>query len=203
VSYPWWRWSFEWRRHVHYIPFIGRLPDCSGKDLVQAAIEVGIATLFSTMPLWFLRVVGPMFLKSTPASDAMQTGELFLFSTTLVGPLVYIITKNYGEIDHTGQHSLLSYRISFPYGFLFVLFSVLMCLTSSVAFTILRNPLFDKSQLDSIINYDSVINVSWWIFWLSILIFFCATAYRNSIEHIGETMRGSERDFAREWESRK
>lgn len=192
-----------WRRYVHYIPFVGRLPDCSGKDLLQAAIEVGIATLFSTMPLWFLRVVGPIFLKETPASDAMQTGELFLFSTTLVGPLIYIITKNYGEIDRTSSHSLLSYRISFPYGFSFVLFSVLTCLISSIAFTILRNPLFDKRQLDSIINYESVMNVSWWTFWFSILIFFCATAYRNSIEHIGEAMRGSEIDFAREWDSRK
>lgn len=63
-----------------------------------------------------------MFLKQTPSSDAMQTGELFLFSTALVGPLIYIITKNYGERDDSESHSLLKYRISFPYGSLFVFF---------------------------------------------------------------------------------
>lgn len=188
---------------LRLLPFVGRLPECSSKDIFQAGLEVGIATVFSTMPLWFLKVVGPMFLKRTPESDAMQTGELFLFSAALVGPLIYIITKNYGEKDENESHSLIKYRISFPYGSLFVFFSIFLCFISSISFTILRNPLFEKDQLNSIINYDGVIVGSWWTFGLSVLIFFCATAYRNSIEHIGESLRGSERDFALEWEKRK
>lgn len=191
------------RRILRYIPFVGRLPECRFKDIKEAAIEVIIATIFSTMPIWFLRIVGPLFLKQTPASDAIRTGELFLFSAALVGPLIYIITKNYGEKDEAESLAFKQYRISFPYGAGFVFFSVFLCFLSSLSFTVLRNPLFKQDQLNALINYDGVITVSWWIFWISILVFFCATAYRNSIEHVGDSLRSDERDFAKEWERNK
>ena len=191
------------RRFMRYIPFVGRLVECNLKDLWQAFVEVVIATVFSTMPLWFLRLLGPMFLKAPTNSDAIRTGELFLFSAALVGPLVYIITKNYGEREESEKSSFLRYRISFPYGSGFVFFCVFICIISSFAFSVLRNPLFKEDQLRTIINYEGVIDLSWWVFWISVAVFFCATAYRNSIEHIGESLRSDERDFARQWEQRK
>lgn len=186
-----------------YIPFVGRLPDCSGKDLWEAFLEVGIATAFSTMPIWLMQLIGPMFFRIDIPEKSIQTGELYLFSAALVGPLIYIITKNYGERDEGSRNKFLMYKISFPYGSGFVFYSVAICVLSSIAFTVLRNPVFGEAELSKIINYPGVVYFSWWTFWISIIVFFCATAYKNSIENIGDALRGNERQFANEWNSQK
>ena len=187
-----------------YVPFVGQLPDCSWNDLKDAFVEVLIATAFSTMPIWFLPVLGQaIFTVPISSNDAVRTGEYFLFSAALVGPLIYIITKTYGERDDAPKTPFMRYKIHFPFGSWFVFVSVGICLLSSVAFTILRNPLFKQTELAKIINYNGVITASWVTFIVATVIFFCATAYRNSLEHITDRLPNQERDFVNQWENSK
>jgi hypothetical protein len=193
-------------RFFRVLPFVGRLPDCSWEDLKEGLIEVALATLFATMPLWFLPLLsGVFFYKPVTGYEAIKTGELFLFSTALVGPLGYIISKNYGEKSPPGysSHGLLKYSIKFPYGIGFVFACVGICLVSSFAFLVLRNPFFQSSEISKLINYEGVIGLSWLTFVLATLIFFCAVAYRNGFESIARTMSEQERSFSTEWEARK
>lgn len=186
------------------VPFIGRLPECSVDDLKEATTEVLVATIFSTMPLWLLPMLSAVFFKEPVTGyEAIRTGELFLFAAALVGPLVYIISKNYGERTHgEDARGFLNYSIKFPYGQGFIYFCVAICLVSSFAFIVLRNPLFKESELAKMINYAGVIGLSWVCFVLATIIFFCATAYRNSLDNIPRVMPKQERDFIREWETR-
>ncbi len=186
------------------VPFVGRLPECSASDLKEAATEVAVATVFSTMPIWLLPLLSPiLFTKFVTAYEAVRTGELFLFATALVGPLVYIISKNYGErLPDDRSNPFLRYSIKFPYGQGFVYFCVAICLLSSFAFIVLRNPLFKETELAKSINYDGVISLSGACLVLATLIFFCATAYRNSLDNIPRVMPRQERDFVEQWENR-
>lgn len=186
------------------VPFVGRLTECSSADIREAATEVVVATAFSTMPLWLLPFLSAiLFVNPVTPYEAVRTGELFLFSTALVGPLVYIISKNYGEKSQNDQSSgFLRYSIKFPYGQGFVFFCVATCLVSSFAFIVLRNPLFKESEISKIVNYAGVVTLSWVCFILATIIFFCATAYRNSLDNIARVMPEQERDFIRQWETR-
>ncbi|WP_426185916.1 hypothetical protein [Rhizorhabdus sp. FW153] len=193
-------------RLLRALPFMGRLSDCSAEDRREAFVEVLLATLFSTMPLWFLPLLsGVFFLKPVTGYDAIRTGELFLFSTALVGPLGYIISKNYGEKSPVGGagNRLLRYSIKFPYGAGFIFACVAICLVSSFAFLVLRNPFFQSSEISKLINYDGVISLSWFTFCLSTLILFCAMSYRNGFDSIARTMSEQERSFAADWEAQK
>lgn len=192
-------------RWIRFLPFFGRLPDCSPKDIKHAAIEVFVATAFSTMPVWFLPLLSPVFFNNPiTSSQAIRSGELFLFSAGLVGPLMYIITKQYGESKSANsKSSFLNYVIYFPYGQWFVFISLAICFISSIAFFVLRNPLFNETQLSLLINYDGVIKFSWFTFIISTIVFFCATAYRNSIENVNRIAPNQEREFSRDWERNK
>lgn len=184
------------------MPFVGRLGECSSDDLLEAGKEVLVATLFSTMPLWLLPLLSAIvFVNSVSTFDAVKTGELFLFSTALVGPLVYIIGKNYSVEDSSKKPlGFLQSSIRFPYGQGFVWFCIAICLISSVVFILLRNPLFSQGDLAKIINYDGVITLSLGCFTISILVFFCATAYRNSLDNVVRAMPKQEAEFSRQWE---
>ena len=158
------------------------------------------------MPLWFLPVLsGIFFRESISGYEAIKTGELFLFSTALVGPLAYIITKNYGEKipkDKNGS-ALIRYSIRFPHGTAFVFTCVTICLVSSFAFLVLRNPLFQSAEISKMIYYDGVVSLSWLTFIISTIVFYCACAYRNGFDSIAKTMTDQERSFADEWKASK
>ncbi|MCB8881952.1 hypothetical protein ACELLULO517_17035 [Acidisoma cellulosilytica] len=191
---------------IKFCPFIGRLSYCSRDEISDAIIEVVVATIFSTMPLWLLPLLSHAIFKvAVSAWEGIRTGELFLLSAALVGPLIYIITKGYGvrNSDSVSGHPLKLYSIRFPYGagFIFVCFAI--CILSSFAFFVLRNPLFSQNELSTFIDYNSVANVSIITFLFSTLIFFCATAYRNSMDHPAAQMAKSENDFVRKWEDQK
>lgn len=157
------------------------------------------------MPLWFLPLLsGIFFMKPVSGYEAIRTGELFLFSTALVGPLGYIISKNYGEkAPSDGKPALMRYAIKFPYGAGFIFACVGISLVSSFAFLVLRNPFFQSSEISKLINYDGVIDLSWITFVLATLILFCAIAYRNGFDSIARTMSDQERSFSDEWEAQK
>ena len=158
------------------------------------------------MPLWFPPLIGSLlFNRPVSVYDDIKTGELLLLSSAIVGPLVYIITKGYGEKerDKSGNDGFLYYTINFPYGIGFVFACIMICLISSFAFYVLRNPLIEQNELVKLVNYGGVIKVSWATFISSTVIFFCAMAYRNSLQNITGVMPSEEEDFVRQWENQK
>jgi hypothetical protein len=176
--------------------------DCSASDLMNALYEVSSATFFATMPLWFLPTIGRFFFAGpTSLSDALKTGELFIYSAALSGPLVYIITKRYGEFSPWKKPGGPSFplTISFPYGGLFVTFSAVMCIVSGFAFAILQNPVFETEADLARFNPSGIISLSTWCFWLSTAVLYCVTAYKNMLEQAGRAAAGEEDKFVDAW----
>ena len=126
---------------IRWLPVVGRLVDCSYENLRLAFYEVFATILFATTPIWLLPTVTPLFL-NVPLSlqQTISTGELFIYSAALAGPLAYIITKRYGSLEFPTEGRSISLTISFPYGGAFVIFCIVMCMISCVAFTVLRLP---------------------------------------------------------------
>jgi len=186
---------------VHWLPFLGRLPDCSKADLLEAAYEVGAATFFSTMPLWFLPFIGRFLFTSPPSlTEALATGGLFIYCAALAGPLVYIITKKYGSFyteDQSGKRFNLS--ISFPYGGAFLCTLVVICVVSGFAFTILSNPSLTQSPISAVINQSGSISLSWFAFWICTVLLYCVTAYRNMLENVSKRQGAQEGAFYDQW----
>lgn len=144
-------------------------------------------------------------MKPVTGYEAIKTGELFLLSTALVGPMIYIIHKKYGEMESSPDrpNSFINYSVNFPYGLGFITLCFGICLVSSVVFYLLRNPVFDASEIAKLIDYNGVINLSWVTFLLATAIFFCATAYRNSLDNVSRVMPNQEAAFVREWQKKK
>jgi hypothetical protein len=188
-----------------YVPFLGRLPECSNTELKEALVEVVVATIFSTMPVWFLPIIS-LFIFQTSVSgyESIRTGELFLLAAAMVGPLIYIISKNYGERREPGDSSsFLNYKFHFPYGQGFIYTCAGICLISSFTFMVLRNPLFKETELANIVNVGGTVVLSVITFSAATIVFFCAAAYRNSLENIPRIMPNQERAFAEDWENAK
>src|SRR5687768_7451751 len=92
------------RRATFYlIPFSREFHKCSRSDFRQAWVELCITTFFSTMPLWIMPVLGPIIFQTDISFvehllSTIRGGELFVYCAALLGPLIYIITRRYGEV---------------------------------------------------------------------------------------------------------
>src|SRR5262249_210121 len=65
----------------------------------EASKEVAITVGTATLPIWFFPLMG-LFLFNPSISlhlleHSVSNGELFLFATSLVGPLIYILFRVY------------------------------------------------------------------------------------------------------------
>lgn len=205
-----------------WLPFCGEFHKCSPKDFKEAAVELGITTIFSTLPLWALPLLGPFIFK-TDVSFTEQVvatisgGELLVYCAALVGPLIYIITRRYGEIrskSESPSNSKFSNRfglvIAFPHGTAFILFSAAICLLAGFVFSLMKNPALSNDATK--LNVDGIFWTSIVLYLFSLYCFFSASAYRNAMapflsntqaEPDGAPAARSEEDtFAAEWERR-
>jgi hypothetical protein len=185
------------------LPIIGQLYEkCSRKNMLDGLLETLAFTIFATMPLWVVPVFGHWFIQSNKSMFSQSValagdGELFIYSSASLGPLFYIITKKYGEWNKDQRYPP---TISFPSGASFLLFSLLVCILSGLAFGILKIPELRTSA--SPINVPGIIESSAVLFGLALLCLFCASAYRNSIEEFMTTARMSdEDDFSKAWKA--
>src|SRR5437879_5520328 len=99
--------QFLWRPislMLYLIPFSRDFAKCSFSDFREAWAELCITTIFTTMPLWIMPLVGPIIFKTDTSffghvEKSIDEGELFIYSAALLGPLIFIITRKYGEIS--------------------------------------------------------------------------------------------------------
>lgn len=82
------------------VPLLGRLGEVPNEAKKNALYETFTTTLFATMPFWILPVLGFFIYTPRPGLDeGFQKGEGLIYASTLLGPLIFIITKRYGRIS--------------------------------------------------------------------------------------------------------
>jgi hypothetical protein len=168
---------------VSYIALFGEFHKCSSRDFKEATIELAVTTVFSTMPLWVMPLVGPLFFRShhnffDHMLSTVRGGELFVYCAALVGPLIYIITRRYGELRDSGKFSL---TIAFPHGMMFVLISSAICIFAGFAFGLMKNPIFEGKESGVEFNLSGIFWVSIIVYLISLYCVFSASAYRNAL----------------------
>jgi hypothetical protein len=188
-----------------YLTFSTEFYKCSIRDFKEATIELVITTFFSTMPLWIMPLIGPLIFETHLSFydhllSTIRSGELFVYCAALVGPLVYIITRRYGEISN--ENNKFSLMIAFPHGMLFVLVSALICIFAGFAFGLMKNPLFEAKESGIAFNLTGVFWTSIFVYLLSLYCVFSASAYRNALTEFVKDNPIDEDTFSKAFENR-
>jgi hypothetical protein len=179
---------------------------CSPRDLKEATTELLVTTVFSTMPLWIMPLLGPLIFTTKVSFvehlvGTINGGELFVYCAALVGPLVYIITRRYGEISR--DNNRFSFTIAFPNGIGFVLASAVICIFAGFAFSLMRNPIFDLHAPDAVsFNTRGIFWTSIVLYLISLYCVFSASAYRNALSEFVRDGSNDEAAFSIAFEAR-
>ncbi len=198
-------------KFYHKIPLYGRLFSAGRKSVNSSIKELLIGTMFSTLPLWFFPLAISFLLKDSPGSfvlikKSLERGDLFIYSAALIGPLIYLITKRYVEIDNEESADENDNRLfgkinfEFPYGASFFIIAILICMVAAIC--------FGFSNLNAVKDINVVLNTEF-LFYFSIFIYifslsclFSVSVYRNELENIGKNLGNDEREFLKKWQNR-
>jgi hypothetical protein len=187
------------------IPFSRDFRKCSARDFREATQELLITTFFSTMPLWIMPLLGPIIFKTdlSFAHELVSTitgGELFVYCAALVGPLIYIITRRYGEMSD--DKDTFGFTIAFPHGVSFVLFSAMICLFAGFAFSLMKNPIFLPENSVVHFNTNGIFWTSIAVYVISLYCIFSASAYRNAMADFVKDNSREEDKFSSDFANR-
>lgn len=186
------------------LPIVGRLWECRWTHLREAFYEVGCVILFSTLPLWFFPLISwAMLTVGFSMSETVENGELLIYAASFSGTMVYFISKRYGSFQthsEAGEGPPLAISISFPYGGLFVIVAALICMFSAAAFFILKT--FDRLPAQAAIAVSELgtARLSWILFIISSILFYCAVAYRNLLDDNRSYKLQTQRDLLADWD---
>jgi uncharacterized membrane protein (DUF485 family) len=156
------------------------------------------------MPLWIMPLLGPLIFQTDVSFaehllSTIRGGELFVYCAALLGPLIYIITKRYGELEQ--QQDRFSLSIAFPHGISFVIYSALICVFAGFSFSLMKNPVL-SSHTEIKFNLPGIFWASLIVYLLSLYCFFSASVYRNAMEGFVKATPSDEDKFATDWERR-
>jgi hypothetical protein len=189
------------------IPLFGGLASARRSSITAAVREVFITTLFSTLPIWLFPTLFTIgFLDASSWTNnvysAVSQGDLYVYSSALIGPLIFAITVNYADWDKENRSPsasrLGSITFAFPYGVWFVLISLLVAMVSVICFTLMR---FESAGfITARLNYDSLVSVSMWIYLVSLICLFLVSVYRNDLSN--PKIDDSAKSFIEEWNNR-
>jgi hypothetical protein len=169
----------------------------------EASKEVAITVGTATLPIWFFPLMGLILFSPTRSfhllEDSVSNGELFLFSTSLVGPLIYILFRVY-DPQETSFKAKYRTSLVFPNNLLFAVIIFLICITAAAVFGLQKiNPNFSAST----ISKPGYIILSAIMFIVAVASLLVATKSRNEL--VGESptqqMREEEDDFAVRYKS--
>jgi hypothetical protein len=190
-----------------WIPIVGRLWDCKAVHLKEAFYEVGCVLIFSTLPLWFFPLISWfIFTVGFSISETVRNGELLIYAASFSGTMVYFISKRYGTFQthsEAGEGPPFAISISFPYGGLFVIVSALICMFAAAGFFILKTFKRLPNQDVLVVSFTGASNLSWLLFSIATILFYCAVAYRNMLDQSPGFRLPSERDVMSEWDKAK
>lgn len=209
------RFSSFWKSALARVPLLGRLNEVPRDALSEASAEVWWATFFATMPFWMPPMLGYVFFREpTTIWSGIKDGDLLIYASALVGPLVYIIGKRYGTFrvpfgDENEEKRKLSYQ--FPFARISMALSMIICALSAIVFTIKKFTSLLKIANEDLINQSGVAWISILIFFIGTVLLFCVTSYRNMLEKLGEehsdqisnALPTQEREIAAQWMDRR
>lgn len=177
----------------------------SSDNLVDALKELVSAIIFAFLPI----NLGLLFSWLSSGTDVdtfvfefFSSGEALLVSSALVGPLIYVLLKQYGDFSSLSKMLLSksgfngSLSIQFPGGWYFIVSIVVICVVAAGVFG--NN---SASSIDHKILAENMIILSTTILILSLLIFFLVSLIRNNVEDGAvEAYIESTDDFLEEWD---
>jgi hypothetical protein len=170
------RWSFGWFQ---------RFDACSATDFGEAAIEVGVICLSAFIPLW--AGLGIFALMTTPGAvgqygmSFMTSGEMLLISCAVIGPMLYLLTKKYGNLSD-------NLTLRFPYSTGFSVLIVLIWFIAGGVFVV------KKVLIGGPIIFDD--NAMWYLSFGYQCGFCCPPLFRYGVSELDES-RGRWRVDAR------
>lgn len=171
------------KKMLREMPLFGGLVDCGLSDHWEAAQQLFVVLVFSTIPIW----LGSFLVWITGEASGLpglgealrgsvENGELFIFSTTLLAPIFWIAL-----IDPPGA------RI-FPSKVSHMLFIGVVNLVAAGVFGIQKSgrPL----------NTNAALTISFWLFLFSLLLLYLGTVYHNSrLPDAAKEFKDNENDF--------
>lgn len=179
---------------------IAQVRSCQRDSLIEARNEV-IATVFaSTVPVWLGAFLALLISKQggpgTVLLDFLQGKEGLLLAAALVGPMMYVITKGYGELPRP-------FTIKFPHA-LFITLAVALVWTIAAAIFAVSSTVETGTASSSAsnlvhINETAMIWVSSITLCVSIALMFAVSALRNDIPRADNAMHEQDEDFLERW----
>jgi hypothetical protein len=175
---------------------LGRIGECSTEDFRQAAFEVLIICFSAFIPLWaglgvfsLIRRPGAV---STYAMSFMTSGEMLLIACAIIGPLVYILTRKYGNLRDP-------LTLRFPYSMGFSIIILIIWFAAGGVFVV--NKLGELYNVANIFDETAMWNLSTWISIASVAILFIATVLRNYMDRMdpGALMHENQEEFVRDF----
>jgi len=175
---------------IEYIPIIGGLINCNPIDFFEALKEL-MSTLFIALsPIWLGAVV-IFCIQDNPDKNywrillnSLKNGELIIYSTSLLAPVIYMALKERGAV-----------RI-FPSRLSSIIAVIILLLITTSIFSIQRGGYYYHST--TVFKFSSL------IFIISILILYIAMVYNNSrLPDAGEEFQNQEKDFANQFNLRR
>ena len=177
----------------------------SKQNFVDAIKELLTVLLFGFMPI----ILGLLFAWLSPIGSIKKfvlgffaSGEALLLSTALIGPLIYVLVKNYGDLpslsglikNYKNLPETLS--IKFPFGWTFILLIILICLIAAGVFG------FNSAQPESFkLLAKNMQILSAIIILSSLFIFFFISVIRNKVvDGAAKLMSANEKEFLDDWD---
>jgi hypothetical protein len=123
----------------------------------------------------------------------MTSGEMLLISCAIIGPLLYVISKRYGNLEDP-------LTLRFPYSLAFSLVIITIWFISGGVFTAKKLGSIYVDLAD-ILDNGAMWNLSAAITLAAILTLYCATVFRNYMDRIdpGSLMHAEQEEFVRDF----
>jgi uncharacterized membrane protein len=184
---------------AHSYPLFKDFRNCTRDDFVEAAKELLVLSIFAGLPVWLGLVISALSKgKGTTEHfllEFLASGEALLISAALVGPLIYIITRKYGDLPE-------AFTIRFPQGWLFVILIAVICVITAATFgfdRVLRQSAADHGRT-SVFEESAIRIFSCSILFVSLLIVYLVSVLRNYLDRgAAAIMRTDTQNFLDEW----
>lgn len=191
------------------IPMIGALFDSSRESITAAIKELFFSTVFSTLPIWFFPAIYAFFFKNSPpflnnVHTNLIQGELYIYSSAIVGPLIFAITYNYatwGDKNPSPNASKIGkLAFAFPYGTWFFFISVIISMISVICFGFVR--FASSGFIIAELEHESLLDVSIFLYLFSLISLFLVCVYKNELSNPTSGSDTDTRDFVEAWNAR-
>jgi hypothetical protein len=175
---------------------LGRIGECSTEDFRQAGLEVLVVCLSAFIPLW--AGMGIFSLTRTPgavstyALSVMTSGEMLLIACAIIGPLIYILTRKYGNLRDP-------LTLRFPYSTGLSIIILVIWFASGGVFVV--NKLGGLYSSPNIFDETAMWDLSEGISIAAVAILFLATVLRNYMDRMdaGALMHADQEEFVRDF----